>query len=67
VQLTATFINIPNQNPVWLVSVPTANLTHGTQYYMRYFVNDGTHAENTEFPKNNSIEYYKTYWSFIYQ
>jgi len=67
VQLTATFINIPNQSPVWLVSVPTANLTHGTQYFMRYYVNDGTHAENTEFPKNNSLEFYKTFWSFIYQ
>jgi len=67
VQLTATFINIPNQSPVWLVTVPTANLTHGTQYFMRYYVNDGTHAENTEFPKNNSLDYYKTYWSFIYQ
>lgn len=67
VQLTATFINIPNQSPVWLVSVPTTNLIHGTQYYMRYYVNDGTHLENTEFPKNNSLEYYKTYWSFIYQ
>jgi hypothetical protein len=67
VQLTATFVNIPNQSPVWLVSVPTENLTHGTQYFMRYYVNDGTHSENTEFPKNNSLEYYKTYWSFIYQ
>ena len=67
VQLTATFVNIPNQSPVWLVSVPTTNLIHGTQYYMRYYVNDGTHSENTEFPKNNSLEYYKTYWSFIYQ
>jgi hypothetical protein len=66
-QFTAAFINIPNQNPVWLVSVPTTNLTHGTHYYMRYYVNDGTHAENTEFPKNNSLEYYKSYWSFIYQ
>ena len=67
VQLTATFVYIPNQSPVWLVSVPTTNLIHGTQYYMRYYVNDGTHSENTEFPKNNSLEYYKTYWSFIYQ
>jgi hypothetical protein len=66
-QLTAAFINIPNQDPIWLITIPTANLTHGTQYYMRYNVNDGTHPENTQFPKNNSLDYYKSYWSFIYQ
>lgn len=67
IQFTATFVNIPNQSPLWLVNIPTINLTHGVQYFMRYYVNDGTHPANTEFPLTSSIEYYKTYWSFIYQ
>jgi hypothetical protein len=59
------FFNIPNQDPVWLVNVNTANLVTGETYYMRYYVNDGTHSENAEFPMNSSIDPYKTYWSFI--
>jgi hypothetical protein len=66
-QFNATYINIPGQDPVWLISVNTANLVHGTQYYMRYYVNDGTRPNNTEFPKNSSVDFYKSYWSFIYQ
>lgn len=62
---TGTFVNIPGQQPVWLISVPTAALTAGTTYYMRYYVNDGHHTNNTEFPVNSSNDLYKSYWSFI--
>jgi hypothetical protein len=64
---TASFINIPGQDPLWLANVSTLNLTPGVIYYMRYYVNDGHHAANTEFPKNSSNELYKSYWSFIIQ
>lgn len=51
----------------WYVSVPTASLPAGDTLFMRYFVNDGHHANNTEFPKNESLFPYKTFWSFIRQ
>jgi hypothetical protein len=65
--LTAIFFNIPGQDPIWLVTVPTSGLTAGNQYYMRYYVNDGHHAQNTEFPETTSNPFYKSYWSFILQ
>jgi hypothetical protein len=70
IQVAANFIvdtdfNTPGNQSVWLLNVPSQNFTPGQTYYMRYYVNDGKHAENTEFPKNSSIDYYKTYWSFI--
>jgi len=61
----AIFFTAPNQDPVWLVTVNTANFVEGETYYMRYYVNDGNHSENAEFPMNSSIDPYKTYWSFI--
>jgi len=47
--------------------VQLAGLTPGVHYYMRYYTNDGQHANNTEFPNNTSVDAYKTYWSFIIQ
>lgn len=64
-ELQATYVNVPNQQPVWLVTVPASTLTPGVQYFMRYYVNDGNHASNTEFPKTESNDLYKSYWSFI--
>jgi len=65
ITLTGSFFVIPGQGPVWPVLVPTASFQPGEIWYMRYYVNDGKHSENTEFPKNSSPDYYKTYWSFI--
>jgi len=67
IPFTATYINVQGQDPIWLTSVNTSNLIPGTIYYMRYRVNDGQHSNNTEFPENTSIEFYKSYWSFIIQ
>lgn len=33
--------------------------------YMRYFVNDGQHPQNTEMPRTDMLEYYKRAWSFF--
>jgi hypothetical protein len=51
----------------WLVTVPTNNLPANDTLYMRYYVNDGDHANNTEFPRTDMIYPYKTFWSFIRQ
>ena len=61
----ATYVEIPGQAPVWLVNVNSAAFVPGQTYFMRYYVNDGQHPTNTEFPEDDSIIQYKTYWSFI--
>ena len=65
ISLTGNLItNIETGDPLWLVTVPMASFNVGETYFMRYYVNDGNHEDNTEFPENSSIEPYKTYWSF---
>lgn len=65
IQLQAVSIFVPQeQQHVWVATVPTAGFQPGETWYMRYYVNDGFHAQNTEFPKTSSLVYYKTYWSF---
>jgi hypothetical protein len=63
--IVAGYINIPGQDPIWLATVDASSLVQGQTYFMRYYVNDGQHSENVEFPLNSSIIQYKTYWSFI--
>jgi hypothetical protein len=67
IQFQGTLVNIPGQGPLWIVSIPLTGLTPGVQYFMRYYTNDGQHANNTEFPQNSTVDPYKTYWSFIIQ
>ena len=33
--------------------------------FMRYYVNDGRHTNNTEYPRTETEFYYKRFWSFI--
>jgi hypothetical protein len=61
----AVYFNIPGEEPVWLVTVNASSFQAGQIYYMRYYVNDGQHIEDAEFPQNSSIDPYKTYWSFV--
>lgn len=63
----ASFLNLGGGNSGWLVTVPTASLPVNDTLYMRYFVNDGNHAQNTEFPRNDLPYPYKTFYSFIRQ
>jgi len=61
----AVYFDIPGEQPVWLVTVNASAFQVGQTYYMRYYVNDGQHTEDAEFPQNTSIDPYKTYWSFV--
>jgi len=61
---TGTYYNISNSK-FHLVSINTAALPKSDTLFMRYFVNDGDHSTNTQFPTDNLILPYKTYWSFI--
>ena len=51
----------------WVVSIPAGTLPQSDTLFMRYYVNDGSHVNNTEFPRNDIMFPYKTYWSFIRQ
>ena len=52
----------------WLVQVPANLWSVGTTVYFRIYVNDGHHPGNdAEFPRYESVDYYKTYFSFYVQ
>ena len=58
-----TYIN-PNLQ-LHLVTLNTATLPNSDTLFMRYYINDGDHAKDTEFPTTNLVFPYKTYWSFF--
>jgi hypothetical protein len=49
----------------WNFVVNTASLPQNQPIFMRYYTNDKSHTNDTEFPTTNLIYQYKTYWSFI--
>ncbi len=49
---------------VWVCPINSANFASGDTIYMRYYVNDGDHAQNTEFPRSDMDDAYKTYAAF---
>ncbi len=60
---SATYVNFP-PNEFHLVSINTATLPNSDTLFMRYYVNDGDHTNDTYFPTTNLPFPYKTYWSF---
>lgn len=62
---TATYMSLPPSYKFHLVSLNTASLPNSDTLFMRYYVNDGDHAQDTEFPTTNLVFPYKTYWSFF--
>lgn len=63
----ASYLLIPGQGEIWYTQVSAAALPQGVQLFMRYYVGDGTAANNVEYPNNASFEYYKSYYSFVIQ
>lgn len=63
---TATYLHVPppNETDIFTITINTSALPQGQVVYMRYFVNDGDHSNNTWFPTDNLPMAYKTYWSF---
>lgn len=61
--VNAVFIPITGFN-VWVCSVNSGNFSSGDTVYMRYYVNDGDHPLNTEFPRTDMLDAYKTYAAF---
>jgi hypothetical protein len=66
ISYTAQYFHVPppNATDFFGIAINTANLPHNQKVYMRYFVNDGDHINNTQFPTDNLIIQYKTFWSF---
>jgi hypothetical protein len=62
----ATYFSAGGQSG-WIATVNASALPLGDTLFMRYFVNDGDHPQNTEFPRNELPFAYKTFWSFIRQ
>lgn len=63
-QYTGTYLSAAGQSG-YLITIPTNSLPLNDTLFMRYYVNDGDHAQNTEFPRNDLPLAYKTFWSFI--
>jgi hypothetical protein len=53
------------QGPAWVVLVKPGMFPANDTLFMRYYVNDGSHVQDTEFPRNEQIFPYKLFWSFI--
>jgi hypothetical protein len=64
---TGSYIEVPPSYKLWRVDVNTTALTPGITYYMRYYVNDGDHTADTEFPTDQSMFYYKSVYAFVVQ
>lgn len=63
--INATYVNFPGVGEFWLAAVNVSSFPVNQQIFMRYNVNDGQRPNNTQFPKNSTIEPFKQYWSFI--
>ncbi len=50
---------------VWVCQVNSGNFAVGDTVYMRYYVNDGDQPQNSEFPRDESLDPYKTYSAFF--
>lgn len=59
----ATYINFFGFE-VWQVNLNSNAFTPGQDYYFRYYVNDGNHANNLEYPRNELPYYYKSLYAF---
>ena len=62
----SAYYYVPQFN-VWLVMVPKWHWTSGTTVYFRIYVNDGHHVTDAEFPRYESLDYYKTLYAFYVQ
>ena len=49
---------------VWLAFVPKWHWVSGTTVYFRIYINDGDHLNDAEFPRYETMEYYKTLYAF---
>ena len=66
ISVNATWMS-PIPFGVWQVTVNTSQWISGTTVYFRIYVNDGFQVTDTEFPRNASPVFYKSYYAFTIQ
>lgn len=57
----------PLQYQYWQAIINTSQWSVGTTVYFRVYMNDGFQALPSELPRNQSPDFYKTYFAFIVQ
>ena len=62
---TGTYVYVNPSLEFHLVTLNTGTLPNSDTLFMRYYINDGDHPTNTEFPTNNMVFPYKTFYSFF--
>jgi hypothetical protein len=60
---TGSYVNT-GSSEVYLFTLNTSVFPKQKTLYMRYYVNDGQHPQNTEMPRTDMLEYYKRAWAF---
>lgn len=64
--VNATWMS-PIPFPAWQVTFNTGIWNTGDLIYFRIYVNDGFQPVPSEFPRNSTVDFYKTYYSFLIQ
>ncbi len=59
----STYLHNDNKD-YYLTTVSSADFLTDTTVYFRFFTNDGDHQQNTQFPRDENIIQYKTFFSF---
>ncbi len=61
----ATYVYINSNTQFHMVTLNTGSLPNSDTLFFRYFINDGDQPTNTQFPTDNLVFQYKTYYSFF--
>ena len=61
--INGTYMTI-GSNKIWIFTFNTNLFKANQTVYVRYYTNDGDHSSDTEFPRNDLLDVYKTLWSF---
>ena len=64
--VTSQYLNY-GTGETWYNKFSTTGFLPNKTVYMRYYINDGDQANDSEVPNNDSPNWFKTYWSFIIQ
>ncbi len=63
---TCQYVEVPGATTLklWYATFSTKDFTTGSTVYFRYYCNDITHLQNAEFPRDETLFYYKTIYAF---
>ncbi len=65
ISYTASYVYVNATTQFHQATINTATLPNSDTLFFRYFINDGDHPTNTQFPTDNLVFEYKTYYSFF--